>query len=221
MAQQLPFQPSSIMGNVPEKDLPSNNARVILEQSKKLFQKKGYSGTSVNDIALASGVTKPTIYHYYGDKENLYAEVMIDMLRRGYQHLQVGIKPHQGIRHHLLKLTEGFMKNRPMSLASMMQEAQEKLSPLAQKKINEAYRYYLVSTFDVLFSQGVDSGEIKPLCTTDMALLYMSIIDGYTSNRTVYSGRDFDCKALSEFVVTALLDGLAARLPDAGVADDE
>lgn len=186
-----------------------SNARLILDKSKKLFQQKGYSGTSMNDIILACDVSKPTVYHHFQDKENLFTEVLIDMLRNGYHYLQGGIKPNQTIRQQLLRLTEGFMKNTPTSMITMLRDAKEQLSPLSYKKVADAYRYYMVSTFEVLFSQGVDTGELKEHAPTDMALLYLSVIDSYTSNRTAYQGREFDYKATSEFIVSVLLDGLA------------
>lgn len=188
----------------------SENPEIILQEAKKLFRKKGYSGTSLSDIVKATNLSKPTIYHYFGDKENLYAEVMIDLLKNGYKHLKSGFKPQVKIREQLLHLTEGFMANSPASIVSLLKDAQEQLKPINYKKISDAYRYYMVSTFEVFFSRGVDMGELKDEHSpTDMALLYMSVIDSYTSNKTAYSGREFDYKESSEFIVSALMDGLS------------
>ena len=45
----------------------------ILDAATELFTEKGYVGTSVDDIALAAGVSKQTVYSHYGSKENLFA----------------------------------------------------------------------------------------------------------------------------------------------------
>lgn len=45
--------------------------RFILEQSSVIFNKKGYSGTSLNDVCEQTGLTKGAIYAYYKDKEDL------------------------------------------------------------------------------------------------------------------------------------------------------
>lgn len=42
----------------------------------RLFDKKGFHGTSMRDIADAVGCKTPTVYHHYKNKENLYDEVV-------------------------------------------------------------------------------------------------------------------------------------------------
>jgi len=38
----------------------------------ELFATKGYEATSVREICEAAGITKPTLYHFYGSKEGVY-----------------------------------------------------------------------------------------------------------------------------------------------------
>lgn len=187
----------------------NKTAQCILEEAKNLFRQKGYSGVSINDITSASHITKPTLYYYYGDKENLYVEVIVEMVRNGHRYLQEGLVKTKSIRHQLYQLTEGFMVYSPTSLTAMLRDATENLSPISLKKVNDAYRYYMVSTFELLFEEGIHSSEIKPYNSTDMAIIYMSMMDAYTCNRASYSGRTFDYKKNSRFVVDVLMDGLA------------
>ncbi|MGH8263472.1 MAG: TetR/AcrR family transcriptional regulator [Steroidobacterales bacterium] len=49
---------------------------LILEQAKKLFATRGYSATSIDDIAAASGVTKPVVYDHFASKRELYVGLM-------------------------------------------------------------------------------------------------------------------------------------------------
>jgi TetR/AcrR family transcriptional regulator len=44
----------------------------ILDVATKLFAQRGYSGVSIRDIAGACGIGIPSIYHFFGDKDNLY-----------------------------------------------------------------------------------------------------------------------------------------------------
>ena len=48
---------------------------LILEIAARLFEAKGYAGTSVDDIARELGVTKAAVYHYWGSKEELLEEI--------------------------------------------------------------------------------------------------------------------------------------------------
>ncbi len=44
----------------------------ILLAAASLFANKGYAGTAVREIVAAAGVTKPTLYYYFKNKEDLY-----------------------------------------------------------------------------------------------------------------------------------------------------
>ena len=48
---------------------------LILQRTAELFALRGYSGTSMNEVAQACGMSKPTIYHYFRDKYSLLLEI--------------------------------------------------------------------------------------------------------------------------------------------------
>jgi AcrR family transcriptional regulator len=50
--------------------------RLILRETMKLFLKKGYHGTSINDIAHATGLTKGALYFHFKSKEHLLKRFM-------------------------------------------------------------------------------------------------------------------------------------------------
>lgn len=47
------------------------NQEHLLSVALKLFTRKGYDATGVQEIVIAAGVTKPTLYHYFGSKRGL------------------------------------------------------------------------------------------------------------------------------------------------------
>jgi len=51
---------------------------LILSVSTQLFATHGYDRVTMRDISSAVGVTLPTIYHHFKDKENLYREVELE-----------------------------------------------------------------------------------------------------------------------------------------------
>ena len=52
-----------------------NRERILLAAAS-LFANKGYAGTSVREIVQTAGVTKPTLYYYFKNKEELYVRLM-------------------------------------------------------------------------------------------------------------------------------------------------
>ena len=56
----------------------------ILAQAATLFARQGYTATSMNQVAAACGISKPTLYHYVQDKHELLlcvAEAHIERLQ--------------------------------------------------------------------------------------------------------------------------------------------
>lgn len=51
--------------------------RRIMEAALKVFADQGYSGTSMDAIAALAGVSKPTLYQYFGSKEQLFGAIMV------------------------------------------------------------------------------------------------------------------------------------------------
>ncbi len=54
----------------------SERREQLLEVGCTLFAQRGYDGTSVEEIALRAGVSKPVVYEHFGGKEGLYAVVV-------------------------------------------------------------------------------------------------------------------------------------------------
>lgn len=48
----------------------------VMESAIVAFASKGYAGTSVNDILRVTGLSKPTLYYYFGSKEGLFREIL-------------------------------------------------------------------------------------------------------------------------------------------------
>jgi AcrR family transcriptional regulator len=56
--------------------VPTPSADRILLSALELFSRKGYDAASVREICEAAGITKPTLYHFYGSKEGVYRAIV-------------------------------------------------------------------------------------------------------------------------------------------------
>lgn len=54
---------------------PDRSRASILDAAETLFLRRGFAGTSMSEIAKASGVTKSLIHHHFGSKDALWEEV--------------------------------------------------------------------------------------------------------------------------------------------------
>jgi len=64
--------------NVPARRIAVDKRRSILDAAGPVFGEAGYERASVDAIASAAGVSKPTIYSYFGSKEQLFRESVAD-----------------------------------------------------------------------------------------------------------------------------------------------
>ena len=62
--------------------------RAILDRCARLFAERGYAGTSMSEIASASGSSKALLYHYYENKEQL----LYDLLEVHFIKLETAVK---------------------------------------------------------------------------------------------------------------------------------
>lgn len=64
------------------------NRQHILSTALRLFSRRGYYAVGVQEICRESGITKPTLYHYFGNKEGLLRELLISRYRLFHQMLR-------------------------------------------------------------------------------------------------------------------------------------
>jgi len=54
------------------KDPTSETAIKLIQSATELFNDFGYTGTSINDIAKKSKLSKGILYHYFQSKDDVY-----------------------------------------------------------------------------------------------------------------------------------------------------
>lgn len=83
-----------------------STAESIAEQAAELFSAKGFAGTSIREIAEAAGITKPTLYYYFGSKEGLVRHILQSATRSFVDSVD-GAATSADLRLALLALARG------------------------------------------------------------------------------------------------------------------
>ena len=66
--------------------------RAILEAATTVFLRKGYLGTSMDEIAALAAVSKQTVYKHFADKERLFSEIVVGTVN------EAATRPRRGAR---------------------------------------------------------------------------------------------------------------------------
>ncbi len=87
--------------------LPEEKRRAIIEGGFFCFGRMGYKKASTADIAESAGISKATLFHYFGNKKNLY----LFLVDTAFETLMSAFKKHYNssltdIFDRLLNLTE-------------------------------------------------------------------------------------------------------------------
>lgn len=78
----------------------------ILDAAARLFEAKGYAGTSISEIGQAAGVTPSRIYVYFNSKLNLFYTVFAPWLQARLNRLERDLKAVSGHRAKIRRIVE-------------------------------------------------------------------------------------------------------------------
>jgi AcrR family transcriptional regulator len=93
---------------------PTDVRESLLATAVDMFSKRGFSGTSIRDIAKVHGVSLSNIYYHFGNKEGLWREILqqsvLTLPGRLREAVAVAGTPHEKlealVRAHLLAAVE-------------------------------------------------------------------------------------------------------------------
>jgi AcrR family transcriptional regulator len=66
----------------PDVETDSAKRQQILDGARRCFLAQGFDGASMNDIVVAAGVSKGTVYAYFPSKEKLFSALIFEDKRR-------------------------------------------------------------------------------------------------------------------------------------------
>ena len=136
----------------------------IVEVATRLFSRRGFRGTTLDDIAAEIGFTKPAIYYWFDSKEAILFEIH-DRIVRGSLERVAQIRANPGraadqLRQSLLSHVETLLDNRAAN--EVFSRIQHELSPPRLRTIRRRDGEY-ESLLREIYAEGVRDGSLRPL----------------------------------------------------------
>ncbi|MCG8490102.1 MAG: TetR/AcrR family transcriptional regulator [Sneathiellales bacterium] len=84
------------------------DAEAVLDAAEIAFLKNGYSGVSVDDICRKAKINKSTLYNSFGDKKQLYLEVLERFRQMMHRQISERIASHATFSEAIRAIFEAF-----------------------------------------------------------------------------------------------------------------
>ena len=189
----------------------------LLDAAEHLFQKRGVSRTSLNDIAVAAGTTRGAIYWHFRDKADLFNAMMERVVLPLEETLNGAGKnpsdledPLQALRdaiaHALHKTATDERTRRVFEIATLQVEYHDEMHAVRARHL-QGRNDCMQQTAKVLQSAANQQGLTLAIPVQSAALGLHVMIDGLIQN-WLLDPKAFDLRRCGRQVVNTYLAGL-------------
>jgi TetR/AcrR family transcriptional regulator len=189
----------------------------IESSARRLFAKKGFSATSMAEIAEAAEISKGTLYLYFKSKEELYYSLLEPILEYHHRLIadltsDINQMADVTLREFIDYFSESFPKDPEVHQFYMYYRAEE-IQPLYT---DERFRHLKtlmaknVQKIEAVIARGIRQGIFRPVNPRVTSNIIWGLIVGVLSfedNRRHSGGKDY-LKSTLDAAVSLLLDGL-------------
>lgn len=200
---------------------PDRTRKRLLVAATRQFSQRGYDGVSVDDIVDAAKVNKRMVYHYYGNKEGLYSEVLRDVFQRlsdlEIKAVETSSAPGEAITH-ILKVYFAFLDENPEFVALLSWENLNG-GRFIKKHPDLLNKNPVLRLLDKSVKQGIDQGvfekgiKVKHLLINLISLCFVYHANRYTLSQSV--GLDLQSRRVQEeglaHAIHLVMNGLRKR----------
>jgi len=155
---------------------PAATRMKLLTAARREFAQNGLAGARVDEIAARAGVNKQLVYHYFGDKDALYLDVLewvYEEIRTQERKLNLeGLPPERAIKK-LIESSFDHLAAHPDFIVLLNDENRGGAGHVRNSRKLEAMHSPLVSMVSNILADGVRSGVFRK--GIDAVHLYISI----------------------------------------------
>ena len=184
--------------------------QAVLQAAAELFNERGFHATSLDDIAARLNVSKPTLYYYVKNKD----EILLQCVSKGLEMTLEGIEASRAaggnvvdqLRACMQAYTDIVMQPFGMCLIRVGDEEVPEPSRTELRRMKSEIDH----AFRRLVAQGVQEGSLQP-CDPKMTA---SVIAGALSwiGRWYQPGGEYTPEQIAQQCIATLCDGVLRRV---------
>ncbi len=185
----------------------STRKDVIVNQAAILFREKGFSATSMRDLAEKVGVEAASLYNHISSKAELLQEICFSVATEFMSHIdQIEVTPATSLEkiENILRFHIRQMINQYEKVFVSDREWRHLNDPYLSNYQNQRRLYR--QRFAAVIEDGIRKNEIKPIDAPTAVLIILHAVSGIESWHR--SKRKIPADQLEENMVVILVGGL-------------
>lgn len=189
----------------------------VLQAAAQLFNERGFHATSLDDIAARLNVTKPTLYYYVKNKD----EILLQCVSKGLQMMLEGIAASRAAGgkaiDQLMTCMQVYARIVTQDFGMcLIRVGDEQVPPESRKELRRL-KSAIDQEFRRLVAEGVAEGSIQP-CDPKITAF---VIAGALSwiGRWYQPGGEYTAEQVAQQCIATLCDGVLRRPAQAAVPE--
>lgn len=201
------------------------NKKFILEAAEKVFGRKGYSLTRVDDIAAEAQFSKATLYKYFSSKKEIFMEIITNAFEESEKKVmkiqKEKVSAEKKLREVIYFISSYSHKKRNIArILFMEREAMRRIMKASSRKESclsiphPKIPYQLKMKMERIFNaiceiikEGIESGEFRKMDVEDAAFVFGAMVRGFYI-RGPMPGREFSINGGTDLLHGFFLSGI-------------
>jgi AcrR family transcriptional regulator len=178
----------------------NDNTERIFREAWDLFQARGYRGASMDELCRRCGITKPTLYYYFRDKETLYLHVVLRQLRG----MRAIMQESASLADRLIRLAALVLSGFDASISAMMRDMTHIKEPSYHQAIGQAFQDELLGPLTAALGEAIEAGSLRQGDSAFYAWAYLGLVNTFIGRK---QESDAPPEAMARRLVTLFLEG--------------
>jgi len=179
---------------VRRRDKGTRTRAEIVAAAETQFATRGYEATRLEDIATQVGIRRAAIFYHFGDKQELYTEVLDDIFGDWTAALPTGGGAAERLEASLVSWID-YIARRPSVARLILREAANAQPGTVSQFVRSGSA--TITWFRSVIDEGMASGELKPIIepyrfmslTGAMTVFHFAAIPWLTLGGAIYPWR--------------------------------
>jgi AcrR family transcriptional regulator len=154
-------------------------ASKILDTATRLFMQLGYRAVSINDIVKAAQITKPTVYYYFPDKQELFAQMALRRLIEMHSAMSAALAGAQSLLAQLTAIAGVLLDAGNGDMRLMRHEMREHLAAEHQHRLGLAFQQHLFEPVRQIMQRGLDLAELKASSASQLTWMFLALMEAF------------------------------------------